>query len=426
MTRDTAAGPAGDMGDAARSGDGEHVVVVGAGIIGAAVARDLAASGRRVTVLDTSPGTGSTAGNAGLVVPSYATPMSTPENLLAGLRSLGRPSAPLTFALPLGPATVGWLLRFVLACRPARVRRDTAELHRLARWSHDAYHAMQRDGLDLGLRRAGWLWASSVEPPDGLRRTAERLRRAGATCEVLDAPGARALEPGLGDVVTSGLWFPEESVLDPGRASAALLADAVARGARLRTEKVVGVERRGRRVHAVRTDHGVIEAERFVLATGARVRGTARLFGLRVPVQPGYGWSVTLGGGRDVVQHALMDLERHVVISPMGDQVRITGGMEFGGRPGSPPRSAALEHLREAGFTLVPGLRRLEQVDAWRGARPMTPSGLPVVGRRRGAPNVVVAAGHGPLGITLAPSTARRVVEVLDEIADASPATATR
>jgi len=389
----------------------QQVVVIGGGIIGVSAARELVLAGHEVTLVDEGVAAGSSAGNAGLLVPSYATPMSTPQNLLAGVSSFGREGSPLTLSAPVRPSTAAWLARFALACRPGRVRRDTARLLELARWSHDAYHRLQDEGLDLGLRRSGWLWTSTAAEPAALRRTASRLRAAGAVCEVVDAEGAHALEPGLAQDVRAGIWFPEESVLDPATATRALFDDARRHGVRWEPARVLGCRRSAGRVQAVRTTRGDVEADHVVIATGADTRAVGRLFGLRVPIEAGYGWSVTLRDDVGVLAHPLLDVERHVVISPLRGQVRITGGMELGGRPGSTPRPQDVQRLQEVGRALVPALGGLEQVAAWRGARPMTASGLPLVEGARGLAGVTVAAGHGPLGMTLAPSTARRVVQ---------------
>ena len=392
--------------------DASAVLIVGAGIIGAGIASALSRQGADVVLVDPDPGEGSSAGNAGLVVPSYATPMSTPENLRTGVRSLGSRSAAVTFERPLGLQTVLWMARFTMACRTRRVRRDTAVLHRLARQSLELYDEMREDGLDLGLRQRGWLWLLTGSDQTSVTRTVEGLRVAGAVCEPVDADEAHALQPNLSRAVMGGVWFPHESVMDPAQATQTLLQDAIAHGARLVPERVVGVDSRGQTVRAVRTQSRSLDADQFVIATGAASRDTGRLFGVRVPIEPGYGWSVTLDDPSGLLEHALMGVEDHVVISPLPGRIRVTGGMRFGGRGGNQPRDDDIKALRAAAEVLVPQLRDLAVVSKWQGARPMTPSGLPIV-RRVDARNLVIAAGHGPLGVTLAPSTVKTAMREL-------------
>lgn len=388
------------------------VLIVGGGIVGAGLASTLSRRGLDVVLVDPHVGEGASAGNAGMVVPSYATPMSTPENLGTAVRSLGSRSAAVNFGWPLGVRTLGWMGRFALTCRPRRVKRDTAVLHRLASESLDLYRQMRDEGLDLGVRECGWLWLTTSQEQSSLSRTIRGLRQAGAICEQMGADEVHEVQSGLGPSVAGGVWFPHESVLDPAKATSTLLDDAVEHGARIVREEVGGVHREGNGVAAVRAGGHVLSAEQFVVAAGAASRDVGRLFGVRVPIEPGYGWSVTLDDHAGVLRHALMSVEDHVVISPLPGRVRVTGGMQFGGRGGRRPRSGDIRDLRRAAETVMPSLGALPEESRWQGARPMTASGLPIV-RRAGATNIVVAAGHGPLGMTLAPSTVRTAAREL-------------
>ncbi|WP_232665217.1 NAD(P)/FAD-dependent oxidoreductase [Pseudonocardia sp. TRM90224] len=391
------------------------VAVVGAGIVGAAVAYELACAGASVVVLDPVPGRCSSAGNAGLVVPSYSVPMSNPAVLLSGLRALlgGDPS--VTLARPLTARTVGWLLRFAWAARPGRAWRDAGTLRGLATRSRALYDEFAAaEGVDLGLRNAGFLHVA--RDPAVLRseqRTAKGLARLGVRHEVLDPAAVAGLEPGL-DVsgIAGAVRFPDDAALDPERVTAAYTDAAVRHGAQLRRQTVIGVRWSGERVEAVRTEAGWVRASAFVVATGAESATVGRIFGARLPVEPGYGWSLTLPAGGPLLVHALMCADEHVVINAGPDRVRLTGGMQFGGRASDPPPPGAVAALRAAATRVLPALAEIPDAGtAWRGARPMTPSGIPML--RRAAGNVVVATGHGTLGMTLGPVTGRAVATLL-------------
>ena len=381
------------------------VAIVGGGIIGSGLASALSREGLDVVVIDPHPGLGSSLGNAGLVVPSYSTPMSTPGNLWEGVKSFGSDHAPVTFSRPLGLETLKFLASFAAASRPGRVKRDTAKLHSMATRSLQRYHELQDSGLDLGLTVQGWLWLSTSQGNrDDLRGDSERMQSAGAKCEVVSRAQADELQPGLGSEVSGGIWFPDEAFLDPEVASRRWLQDAMDHGARLIRAEVTGYRKQGERITDLTTTEGDLGAKQVVLVTGADSRAAGRLLDIRVPVEPGYGWSVTLSDPRNQLNRALMGIEDHVVISPMPGRVRITGGMRFGAASGADPADRDIAKLREHAAAVVPALADLEELTRWQGARPMTASGVPII-ERRGFDNLVVAAGHGPLGVTLAPFT---------------------
>jgi D-amino-acid dehydrogenase len=393
------------------------VVVIGGGIIGAFVALRLARAGASVAVVDPAPGDGASSGNAGMLVPSYCVPMANPAVLVDGVRAIIGGGSAVALRRPLALSTLGWLARFALASRPGRARRDARRLAALAAGAADAYAEFaDSEGVDIGLRRSGWLYVS--RRPGVLAaqvRAAARLQGLGIRHEVLDPSGLREREPGLSHDLVGGVLYPDDALVDPEAATRAVLGSALRHGARLHREQVVGVETDGRGgVRAVRTPQGTFAGRTFVLATGAHSREVGRLFGLRLPVEPGFGWSTTLPtppGLSAPTTHALMGADEHIVVSPGGSAVRVTGGMQFGGRPTSAADPAAIAELRSAAERLLPALRAHPSGTAWRGARPMTPSGLPIIGPL--GRNVVAAIGHGTLGMTLAPATGRLVESLL-------------
>jgi D-amino-acid dehydrogenase len=379
------------------------VVVVGGGAIGAACALELAQRGARVEVLERGDGwaTGCSAGNAGLIVPSHATPLATPSALRDGLRWLGREQSP--FGLRPRPALIPWLGRFVLACGRARARPAT-ELVRtlavasLARWAALAPEALERRGV-LNV------YASDAGFAEG-RGEAAAYAAAGLRCEVLDARAARELEPSLHGPVAGAVLYPDEAHGDPLALVAELGAAAHAAGARLRTRTDVRGLRRG---GGVVTAAGDVRAGSVVLAAGV---GTRRL-GVRLPVVAGIGCSIDLREGLARPSRPVFLYEGRVVATPLPDRLRLAGTLELA------PADAPLATRRAAGVAAA-ARRGLaphggwQAATPWAGARPCAPDGLPIVGALPGSPSVVVATAHAMLGLTLAPVTGQLVADALE------------
>ncbi|QIZ36523.1 FAD-binding oxidoreductase [Saccharopolyspora sp. ASAGF58] len=396
--------------------DTSDVIVVGGGIIGSCIAYYLAREGRDVVVLDPAPGEGASYGNAGMLCPSYSLPMANPDSLLAGLSILtGR--GPVTFRRPVPARTLLWMARFALACRPGRAWREAASLHDLTTRSVELYDEMIADGLDLELRPHGWTYVFHNEGEYHAHiRFAERLVDAGVRHELLDRDALAAREPNVARDVAGAVVYPDDRNMDPGRTTRVVAEAAEKYGARFVKERLVGAERHGGRITKVWSDHRELRAGAFVLATGAASHSVGRCFGVSLPVEAGHGLSLTLSApNQQLLTGALMAGDAHVVISPGANYVRITSGMEFGAHGAPGPLPAAISRMRHLAEVTVPGLRDLPRDgESWRGARPMTPTGVPIV--RPVAENLIAAVGHNTQGMTLGPIAGRTVAEQVDSV----------
>jgi D-amino-acid dehydrogenase len=393
------------------------VVIVGGGIIGSCVAYYLARAGRDVVVLDPAPGEGSSKGNAGIICASYCLPMANPDSLRAGLAILRGGRGPLSFRRPVPLRTLAWLVRFAVACRPGRAWKDAPRLYQLARRSQDLYAELaESEQLDLQLRGGGWTYV--FHDPDELRRharLAERLATLGVPHSVLGAGELLDREPSVAPTAAGAVLYPCDRVLNPGQTTGEVARAAGAQGVRFIREAVTGADRRDGRVSTVVTQCRAIAADWFVIAAGARSRAVGKRFGVRLPVEAGHGISLTLPApAQKLIGGVLMAGDEHVVISPGTDYIRITSGMEFGAEGAPDPSPSAVARMRGAAERTVPALRELTgRGELWRGARPMTPTGLPFIGAV--AENVVAATGHNTLGMTLGPVTGQMVSDLITQ-----------
>jgi len=380
----------------------QDVVIVGAGAIGAACALELAQRGARVEVLERGDGwaQGCSAGNAGLIVPSHATPLATPAALRDGLRWLGHRQSP--FALHLRPALLPWLARFVIACARFRAHDGTGLLRALAVESLQRWAALVPDQLE----RRGVLCVYAGERGFAAgRHEASAYAACGLRCEVLDGGAAVELEPSLRGPVSGAILYPDEAHGDPQALVMALGEAACAHGARLRT----GVEVRGLCPGGVRTAAGEVHADRVVIAAGA---WTQRLVA-RMPVIAGLGCSVDLFDGLAKPSRPVFLHEARVVLTPLADRLRLAGTLELA-EPTVKLDTRRLSGVLAAGRKALASQGRWSAATPWVGLRPIAPDGLPIVGPLPGAPEVILASAHAMLGLTLAPVTGRLVADALE------------
>jgi D-amino-acid dehydrogenase len=381
------------------------VVVVGGGAIGAAAAYALAQDGHEVVLLERGAvGRGASAGTACLLTPSHSERMASPAALREGLRSLPDPTGP--FSLRPTPRLVPWLARFTVAALQGAtvVEEGTTLLRRLAQDSlalHQAWH----DRLDTGLVRRGLLNAYLTAPGLVARDALVAAhRRLGLAAEVVDADGVRELEPALRGA-RGGAFHPDEAHLDSLAFVQRVAAGARRAGAIVCEDVEVLRITRDRAQLTVTTTTWRSRAERLVLATGVTVGRFARDLGVRLPVQPAKGYHVEHHTEPPPLTRPVFLAETRVVATPLTGRLRLAGTLELGTDP------EAVDHRRiaavaAAGRRHVAGLDTAPVTGLWRGLRPMSADGLPIVGRTPGDDRVLVAVGHGMLGITLAPHTA--------------------
>lgn len=388
--------------------------MVGAGAVGLWCACTLAEAGLRVTVLERRhPGAGASWGNAGWVVPSHSVPLAHPGALRRGLRWLLDPESPLYVPLRLEGRLWSWLWQFRRFSTPAHVRRAVPLLVRLQRRSAELYGQLAAQGLEFGWQRAGSM-STFLDPQEyrGFLDEVELLRQEGVAAEEMDAPSAREWEPLLRAGLAGAVYFPEDGHLDPAALVAALAQRAVQLGAKVQSGTEVRLRADGRKV-TVETPTWRAQPQLLVVAAGVWSALLLRGVGVRLPVVPAKGYSITVDGQAGPCC-PLMLTEARVAVTPLrgpdgSPRVRLAGTLELGVWD-SQPRSRRVDAIRKA-------VGRYLQLDpqggeVWAGLRPCTPDGLPVVGRPRALDNLLVATGHGTLGISLAPATAELVAQL--------------
>lgn len=393
-----------------------HVAIVGAGAIGAATALDLARRGVRVTVLDRGAvGHGCSYGNAGWLTPSLSTPLPAPGVLTTSLRWLLDPDSPLYIKPSPHPSWFRWMARFALSTSKTQFEAGTRALTELSKFSLDAYANLDRElPGSFGFSPTGLLMiAQSPASLAVARHEAEAVQRRGIAARVLDADGVRAVEPAVRGEVAGGVLFPDEAHCEPLAAVEAMARAARSAGATIEAGvEVFGFTTNGSRVAALRTSRGEVAADRFVLATGSWSKDLGRMLGLRIPVLGGKGYAVIVRSVDPAPRMAVKVLDRRIAITPRAGSTRLAGTLELVDGDES-VTTRRVEAIVRGSRTVLNIPEPPEIVEVWRGLRPCTPDGLPMIGFSPRHDNLVLATGHQMCGLHTAPATGRLVADLL-------------
>jgi D-amino-acid dehydrogenase len=391
------------------------VLVLGAGIIGVTTAHYLAAEHHEVTVVDRriGPALETSFGNAGNVCPSYATPWAAPGMRWKALKWLLQDDAPLRVEWRADAAFLRWCLAWLGNCSARRFERNKPRMQRLSRYSLECLQELRRStGIAYDETTRGIL--QLLRTDDELAAVARHTRileRAGIPHKMLDPQGCVEIEPALAHSTVQfagGLHLPADETGDCNLFAQALAEHASRRGARFRFETTVerlNVE--GGRVTGAATSDGMLRADRYVVALGVESVRLLAPHGIRLPIQPVKGYSVTLPVARfeRAPLASVMDEHTKVAITRLGNRIRAAGTAELGADTlDAPPDRfrAVLGALRE----LFPEAADFDHVEHWAGLRPMTPDGPPILGATP-IPNLFLNVGHGAQGWSMSCGSGR-------------------
>lgn len=395
----------------------ERVVVVGAGVIGLWTAYELRRRGKDVVVVDRGElGSGSSFGNAGWVIPARTLPLPAPGLHWEGLRMMVQPDSPLYIKPSALPRLTGWLTQFLRYCTAEAYQRGCEAMASFSIHAHPGYDKLVEDGLEFEMHERGllsvYLDEEAMQAGYDDHRTMDELGL--GSPQKLTAAEAKELQPELGPEVVGGVFIKEARHIDPGTLLAALAKRLTDDGVELHfSTDVTRIEKDGDRLTGVRTRRETIAADHVVLATGARAAELARPLGYAVPMQAGKGYSLSFDGPNPELGSALFLGDARIACTHMHSGTRYAGTIEFSGV------NEQLERQRMASFhkwipRYLPNYNPEGTAAEWVGMRPVTPDGLPVIGRVPGTDNGYIASGHSTAGLPLAPSTAERIADLVD------------
>jgi D-amino-acid dehydrogenase len=402
------------------------VIVLGAGLLGVTSAYFLRQQGHDVTVIDrqASPAAETSFANGGQISVSHAEPWANPSAPLKVLKWLGKEDAPLLFRIRADMRQWLWGLQFLRECTPARTRHNIEQIVRLGTYSRDTLQQLRRDiGIQYDERTQGILhFYTSQEEFDGAEGPAAQMRALGCDRRVISADEAVKLEPALRHIrpqLAGATYTAEDESGDANRFARELVTRCEADGVQfLMSHTVTALREAGGRIdHVEATDSEGrfqrLRADAYVLAMGSLSPLYAQPLGIKLPIYPAKGYSVTMPVKDAAMAHqvSLTDDEYKLVFSRLGDRLRIAGTAELNGYDRDLNR-VRCEAIVKRVEQLFPGAGDSEQAQFWTGLRPATPSNVPIIGRSK-LPNLFMNTGHGTLGWTHSCGSGKSIARIV-------------
>ncbi|MEP6502244.1 MAG: D-amino acid dehydrogenase [Betaproteobacteria bacterium] len=395
------------------------IVILGSGVIGTTAAYYLARDGHQVTVLErrSGPALETSFANAGEVSPGYSAPWAGPGVPLKAIKWMLMRHSPLVIKSILDPALLRWGSQMLANCTESRYRVNKARMVRVAEYSRDCLQLLRREtGIRYDERTKGTLQLFRTQKQlDGVGSDIDVLRQFGVPFELLDRDGYLKHEPALASVkekFVGGLHLPGDETGDCFKFTTELAKLAEDLGVKFKfgveIEKLKG-DHHG--ISGVQTKQGMVFADRYLLALGSYSTGMLKEVGLKVPVYPVKGYSITvpISDASMAPESTVMDETHKVAVTRLGDRIRVGGTAQLSGfdLSLSEARRRTLEFVVG---DLFPRGGDVSRAESWTGLRPMTPDGTPILGPSSIA-NLWLATGHGTLGWTMAAGTGQLLAD---------------
>ncbi len=396
------------------------VIVIGAGAIGLSTAYYLHQRNLTVTIIDQATlKERCSFGNAGLVAPSHFIPLASPGVIAKGLKWMLNPESPFYIHPRFDRELFWWLWKFRHFSTMNYVRAHRQPLLDMLSLTLKLFQEMQHpDPRQFEFHQNGLLMLVEKEANqkelDLLYRTAQELH---VPAKWLNRSEIAQLDGKLQTSCPAGLYFPEDAHIEPGKFLEQMTHYLTQHGVTI-VEKtsVQDFLLDGNTIVGVQTSRGNYRSRSIVLATGAWTSRFQRSLRVRLPIQPAKGYSLTLPAIDNQFQTPLILTETKVAVTPYQQTLRFAGTLEFAGIDLSinPRRVAAIRKAAHRYLTNIPR-QALENATVWAGLRPCTPDGLPLLGRVPHFPNVIIAAGHAMLGISLSTGSGLLAAQLVNE-----------
>ncbi len=394
------------------------VIIAGGGVIGLCCAYYAQKAGHEVTLIERGDiSSGTSFGNAGYVSPSHFVPLASPGIIAKGLQWMLSSSSPFYIKPRLNLDLIRWGLTFWKQANKQTVEHNVPYLNAILHLSRELQSELKNElGNHFRMEEIGCFML--YKNPATEKHEIELAKEAAALkidTKILSAQEVQALEPEVEVNVRGGVLYPIDCHLHPGDFMQTLKESLIKMGATLQLNTTItGFEKTGNKVTAVLTDKGKFTGEEIVLATGSWLPIVTEQLGIKIIMQAGKGYSMTFDNMPKNLRYPAILVDDRVAMTPMGRDLRMGGTMEISGLH-SPTLIKRAEAIFKAAKSYYPDLQvqfpAPEKI--WHGYRPLSPDGLPYIGRHNKYANVTIAGGHAMLGLSLAAATGKLVEEIV-------------
>ena len=394
------------------------VTIIGGGVIGLCSAYYLQKEGYEITVIERGDITdGCSFGNMGYMSPSHFIPLASPGIIAEGIKHMLSSSSPFYIKPRLNWSLMQWGYHFWKSSNAKTVKKNAPHLNDLLQLSRHLINNMRKDIGDVfNMEEKGCLMMckqqKTLEHEFNLADDAEKF---GLKVERLNAQQVQAMEPDVELDIAGAVLFKDDCHFNPGKMMVALKNYLTANGVQFQLNTTVtGFEKANNKISAVITDKGKFDAGQLVLAAGSWLPVVTKMMGIKLLLQPGKGYSYTYPFVEKNIRYPAILVDGRCAITPWENQLRIGGTMELSGI-NNKVLVKRMQGIYDSARNFYPGLKIdfPPEDKIWNGLRPVTPDGLPYIGKVPNFSNVVIAGGHAMLGISEGTGTGKVVTAII-------------